>query len=265
MVNISSVSRLAGKALTVLKPTTRKVTSTLIFGVGAGVGYLAGQNNSQKVVSPQTTEQVVDSTATKPKQEQGEKEFTYVPPKIGEDGIVKADTSYYAGTKQPEYIGYKDENGDPVQVTKFDKNGKMEKFHKYVKTIGDERERQEYNAKGDLVEIFTSYPNGSLKTISHKDEISGMWKDVNYDKDGRMTHREFIISNHVECEDMTYHKDGSRTEKSSYCKTAETFDRNNRLIKKKQYDDNGVLKYTVVPKYNKDGDVIKNDTIRNNQ
>ena len=33
----------------------------------------------------------------------------------------------------------------------------------------------------------------------------------------------------------------------------------------KQYDDNGVLKYTVVPKYNKDGDVIKNDTIRNNQ
>lgn len=264
MVNISSVSRLAGKALTVLKPTTRKVTSTLIFGVGAGVGYLAGQNNSQKVVSPQTTEQVVDSTATKPKQEQGEKEFTYVPPKIGEDGIVKADTSYYAGTKQPEYIGYKDENGDLIQVTKFDKNGKMEKFHKYVKDAFGV-ERQEYNAKGELVEKFIFSPDGSLKTISHKDEISGMWKDVNYDKDGRMTHREFIIGDNIEYEDMTYHKDGSRTEKSTYCKTAETFDRNSKLIKKKQYDDNGFLKYTVVPKYNKDGDVIKNDTIRNNQ
>lgn len=264
MVNISSVSRLAGKALTVLKPTTRKIGMVSIFGAGALAGSLLTQNSSQTVNTPTEKTASANKVATAPKAEAKEKEFKYVPPKIGEDGIVKADTSYYAGTKQPEYIGYKDENGDPVQITKLDKNGKMEKFHKYVKTIGDESERQEYNAKGDLVEIFTFYPNGSLKTISHKDEISGMWTDVNYDKNDRMTHREFIIGNNVECEDMTYHKDGSRTEKSSYCKTAETFDRNNRLIKKKQYDDNGVLKYTVVPKYNKDGDVIKNDTIRNN-
>lgn len=264
MVNISSVSRLAGKALTVLKPTTRKVGMVSIFGAGALAGSLLTQNSSQTVNTPTEKTASAKKVATAPKAEAKEKEFKYVPPKIGEDGIVKADTSYYAGTKQPEYIGYKDENGDLIQVTKFDKNGKMEKFHKYVKDAFGV-ERQEYNAKGELVEKFIFSPDGSLKTISHKDEISGMWKDVNYDKDGRMTHREFIIGDNIEYEDMTYHKDGSRTEKSTYCKTAETFDRNNKLIKKKQYDDNGVLKYTVVPKYNKDGDVIKNDTIRKNQ
>lgn len=244
MVNISKFSGLASKTLKFLKPSTRKVVIGLgsIYGATVGIGvYLGDKEHREKIEN-----------------------YKYVPPKIGEDGIVKADTSYYAGTKQPEYIGYKDENGDLIQVTKFDKNGKMEKFHKYVKDAFGV-ERQEYNAKGELVEKFIFSPDGSLKTISHKDEISGMWKDVNYDKDGRMTHREFIIGDNIEYEDMTYHKDGSRTEKSTYCKTAETFDRNNKLIKKKQYDDNGFLKYTVVPKYNKDGDVIKNDTIRNNQ
>lgn len=264
MVNISKITGLAGKALTVLKPTTRKVGMVSIFGAGALAGSLLTQNSSQTVNTPTEKTASAKKVATAPKAEAKEKEFKYVPPKIGEDGIVKADTSYYAGTKQPEYIGYKDENGDLIQVTKFDKNGKMEKFHKYVKDAFGV-ERQEYNAKGELVEKFIFSPDGSLKTISHKDEISGMWKDVNYDKDGRMTHREFIIGDNIEYEDMTYHKDGSRTEKSTYCKTAETFDRNNKLIKKKQYDDNGFLKYTVVPKYNKDGDVIKNDTIRNNQ
>ena len=42
-----------------------------------------------------------------------------------------------------------------------------------------------------------------------------------------------------------------------------TYDKNDWLIKEKHYDIDGLLKYTVVPKYNKDGDFIKNDTIRN--
>ena len=35
------------------------------------------------------------------------------------------------------------------------------------------------------------------------------------------------------------------------------------LIKEKKYDNNDVLQYTVIPKYNKDGDIVKNDTIKN--
>ena len=240
MVNISKFSGLASKTLKFLKPSTRKVVIGLgsIYGATVGIGvYLGDKEHREKIEN-----------------------YKYVPPKIGEDGIVKADTlNLLDGTK---CIHYRNKDNQLVQSTNYDNNGKMSGFRIYTSDSGD---YNGFNAKGELVEKFIFSPDGSLKTISHKDEISGMWKDVNYDKDGRMTHREFIIGDNIEYEDMTYHKDGSRTEKSTYCKTAETFDRNNKLIKKKQYDDNGFLKYTVVPKYNKDGDVIKNDTIRNNQ
>lgn len=241
MVNIAKISGLAGKAFSLLKPTTSKAVKVAIFGAGAGAGYLVSQNNSQRVVSPQTTEQVADSTVTKPKQEQGEKEFTYVPPKIGEDGIVKADTSYYAGTKQPESIDYNDKDDITRESIEFDKNGKMKGFWKRSHADG-QSEGEWYNEKGELKYKCVTNADGSY-TWSRK--VDDIWLDRERDKNGRLTSEE-------------YYNDDDRYEQRKM-----TYDKNDRLVKEKHYDIDGLLKYTVVPKYNKDGDLVKNDTIRN--
>lgn len=261
MVNISSVSRLAGKALTVLKPTTRKIGMVSIFGAGVLAGSLLTQNSSQTVNTPTEKTASANKVATAPKAEAKEKEFKYVPPKIGEDGIVKADTSYYAGTKQPEYIDYQDKNGHSIHLTNFDKNGKMSGFRIYTSDSGD---YNGFNAKGEFTSSLENNADGSY-TYGHKDAELGRWLEDKYDKNNRLTHYECVIDGKVESDDWTYHKDGSKTHKFSLTNNAITRDKNDKIIKEKQYDDNGVLKYTVVPKYNKDGDVIKNDTIRNNQ
>lgn len=117
MVNISKFSGLASKTLKFLKPSTRKVVIGLgsIYGATVGIGvYLGDKEHREKIEN-----------------------YKYVPPKIGEDGIVKADTSYYAGTKQPEYIDYQDKNGHSIHLTNFDKNGKMSGFRIYTSDSGD--------------------------------------------------------------------------------------------------------------------------------
>ena len=241
MVNISKFSGLASKTLKFLKPSTRKVVIGLgsIYGATVGIGvYLGDKEHREKIEN-----------------------YKYVPPKIGEDGIVKADTSYYAGTKQPEYIDYQDKNGHSIHLTNFDKNGKMSGFRIYTSDSGD---YNGFNAKGEFTSSLENNADGSY-TYGHKDAELGRWLEDKYDKNNRLTHYECVIDGKVESDDWTYHKDGSKTHKFSLTNNAITRDKNDKIIKEKQYDDNGVLKYTVVPKYNKDGDVIKNDTIRNNQ
>ena len=137
----------------------------------------------------------------------------------------------------------------------------MSGFRMYTSDSGD---YNGFNAKGEFTSSLENNADGSY-TYSHKDAELGQWLEDKYDKNNRLTHYESVIDGKIESDDWTYHKDGSNTHKFSLTNDAITRDKNDKIIKEKQYDDNGVLKYTVVPKYNKDGDVIKNDTIRNNQ
>lgn len=239
MVNISKFSGLASKTLKFLKPSTRKVVIGLgsIYGATVGIGvYLGDKEHREKIEN-----------------------YKYVPPKIGEDGIVKADTlNLLDGTK---CIHYCNKDNQLVQSTNYDNNGKMSGFRIYTSDSGD---YNGFNAKGEFTSSLENNADGSY-TYAHKDAELGQWLEDKYDKNNRLTHYESVIDGKVESGDMTYHKDGSKTHKFSLTNNAITRDKNDKIIKEKQYDDNGVLKYTVVPKYNKDGDVIKNDTIRNNQ
>lgn len=239
MVNISKFSGLASKTLKFLKPSTRKVVIGLgsIYGATVGIGvYLGDKEHREKIEN-----------------------YKYVPPKIGEDGIVKADTlNLLDGTK---CIHYRNKDNQLVQSTNYDNNGKMSGFRIYTSDSGD---YNGFNAKGEFTSSLENNADGSY-TYAHKDAELGRWLEDKYDKNNRLTHYECVIDGKVESGDMTYHKDGSKTHKFSLTNNAITRDKNDKIIKEKQYDDNGVLKYTVVPKYNKDGDVIKNDTIRNNQ
>ncbi len=264
MANVSKLFGLTGKVLGAAKRVTLppKATKGLIFGAGALTGSVATYSlfAGQR---PTTSEpQQVASKPAAPKAEaKKEPEFEYAKPKIGEDGIVKADTSYYAGTKQPEVITYMDKDGDPVRDTELNKQGKLKGF-----TIYGNGGYDHYDAKGER-DIKTRKGSDESWTMDYKSE-HGSWLRAKYDAEGRPVHHEFehkIDDNlYVPAAiDYTYHKDGSVTTRDSRLQTEETVDKNGKTIKEKKYDDKGVLEYTVVPKYNKDGDVIKNDTIRN--
>ena len=136
----------------------------------------------------------------------------------------------------------------------------MSGFRMYTSDSGD---YNGFNAKGEFTSSLENNADGSY-TYGHKDAELGQWLEDKYDKNNRLTHYESVIDGKVESDDWTYHKDGSKTHKFSLTNNAITRDKNDKIIKEKQYDDNGVLKYTIVPKYNKDGDVIKNDTLIQN-
>ena len=273
MVNVSKLMGLAGEALSAVKraPMAQKATMAAIFGAGAMTGALINCDGFEKEEAKAPTEQVAKKAMTKPKAEaKKEPEFKYVPPKVGEDGVAKADTIYYAGTNQPETILYKDIDGNTVHQTDLDKNGKLKGFLK-IYSNGKDKESNfdRYNSKGELESSYRVNDDGST-TISTKGH-DGNWLERGADSKGREVYKIYekadIIGEKIyyttHLKETEYHKDGSRTVKYSDGNRAITYDKNDRKIKEKKYDNHDVLEYTVIPKYNKDGDIVKNDTIKN--
>ena len=273
MVNVSKLMGLAGEALSAVKraPMAQKATMAAIFGAGAMTGALINCDGFEKEEAKAPTEQVAKKAMTKPKAEaKKEPEFKYVPPKVGEDGIVKADTIYYAGTKQPENILYKDKDGELVHQTDLDKNGKLKGFFNIYPNGKDKApDCDEYNAKGEYIGGQRVNDDGS-RTYSRKGH-DGNWLERGADSKGREVYEIYEKANIIgektyyttHLRETEYHKDGSRTVKYSDGNRAITYDKNGRKIKEKKYDNHDVLEYTVIPKYNKDGDIVKNDTIKN--
>lgn len=273
MVNVSKLMGLAGEALSAVKraPMAQKATMAAIFGAGAMTGALINCDGFEKEEAKAPTEQVAKKAMTKPKAEaKKEPEFKYVPPKIGEDGVAKADTIYYAGTKQPENILYKDENGEDVHQTNLDKNGKLKGFFKiYSNGKGKESSFDNYNSKGELEASYRVNDDGST-TFSTKGHGRN-WLERGADSKGREVYqiyeKEDIIGDKIyytpHIRETEYHKDGSYTVKDTNGNKATTYDKNGRKIQEKKYGYDDVLQYTVIPKYNKDGDIVKNDTIKN--
>ena len=273
MVNVSKLMGLAGEALSAVKkaPMVQKTAMAAIFGAGAMTGALINCDGFEKEEAKAPTEQVAKKAMTKPKAEaKKEPEFKYVPPKVGEDGVAKADTIYYAGTKQPETILYSDKDGEPVHQTDLDKNGKLKRFlNIYPNGKDKESNFERYNSKGELEISYRVHDDGST-TYSTKGH-DGNWLKSQYDSKGREVYSTYekadIIGEKIyyttHLRETEYHKDGSRTVKDSNGNRAITYDKNDRKIKEKKYDNNDVLQYTVIPKYNKDGDIVKNDTIKN--
>ena len=273
MVNVSKLMGLAGEALSAVKkaPMAQKTAMAAIFGAGTITGALINCDGFEKEEAKAPTEQVAKKATTKPKAEaKKEPEFKYVPPKVGEDGVAKADTTYYAGTKQPEHICYRDANGNLVHQTNLEKDGKLAGFlNVFSNGKGKESDFDDYNSKGEYIGAYRVNDDGS-SSYSKKGH-DGNWLERGTDSKGREVYQIYekaeIIGEKIRymshIRETEYHKDGYYTVKDTDGNKATTYDKNDRKIKEKKYDDHDVLQYTVTPKYNKDGDIVKNDTIRN--
>ena len=142
-------------------------------------------------------------------------------------------------------------------------------FNIFPNGKGKEDDYDEFNAKGEYIGAKRVNDDGST-TYSSKG-YNGNWFETKYDSKGREVYHSYERSEQIngktyyftEDKEIEYHKDGSYTVKDSDGNKATTYDKNDRKIKEKKYGYDDVLQYTVIPKYNKDGDIVKNDTIKN--
>lgn len=219
MVNIA---KLAGFAEKLLHKPAALAVGTGIAGltVGIPIGRCTGDAEvGDSFEKKPKTELKTDSTnVTKPEAKEEKPKFEYKPPKIGERGIVRADTMYYENNGNIAGFMYLDRNNKVVREEHLNDDGTVRSFaHIYHNEDGSSNEN---------------------------------W----YDKDG-----EFDYS-------IKRNKDGSYEQEwlNDDCETVKIqYDKNGNEIKEKRYDIDGKLKYTVIPKYNKEGDIVKRDTIRN--
>lgn len=231
------------------------------LGLAFTAGFIFGNNinkveNEQKPEVAQTPKQ--NKSQAKPK----EPVFEYVAPKIGEEGIIKADTFYFAGTKKPEAILYTAEKNKPVQETRFNKDGSLKTFTKFDRKPidGAHLGYSVYNNKGEEIE-YSNFEKDGSSVYASKDDRG--WNYYNYDKKDKLVKTE--RSDGTEAE-HGYKPNGNETILYSKYGIAENFyeyDKNGKEVSKKDFDENGVVKYTVNTKYDKDGCVVKKDTIWN--
>ena len=219
MVNIAKLAGFAGKLLQ--KPAALAAGTVVVsFTLGLSLGKCTSESEvgDSFEMKPKTELKTDSTNVTKPETKKEKPKFEYKPPKIGEQGIVRADTLYYENTGNIAGYMYLNKNNKVVRETYLNNDGTLRSF----------------------------------SHIYHYDD--GSSKENWYDKDGNYDYS------------VTINRDGSRVQEGIF-DDGESYklqsDKNNKLIKEKRYDADGTLKYTVIPKYNKEGDMVQQDTIRN--
>jgi hypothetical protein len=277
------IAKIAMETLGKLQSMPKGGKAAMLVGAGALLGGLAvdlmsgdsfekeeTKKQETAVVSNPNTQLKAEAKVEEKPEAQKEPEFEYVPPTVGKDGIAKADTTMYPGTQKIHTISYYDKDGNRKQVDDYDKNGKMARFE-----VEFPNGYKIYNQAGDLVSSRVEL-DGTTEMYD-EDPDSGYWNRTEYDSKGRMIYDEtqnvrldtsslsWYLSTH-ECRAYSYNSDGSFVEDVRGDKELNgkiTYDKSGKVVQEKRYDKNGQLKYTVNPKYNKEGDIIKRDTIPN--
>ncbi len=193
----------------------------------------------------------------------------YTRVEVGKGGIVSSDTTYYVGTDKPEYINYSNEDKKTPVYEKFDENGQLKYSVKqdFEYRPGRDIPYTMYNAQGKKeAEGFYALNDDLKKEVFYeryfhdkKDPLRVTYSEDRDIKTGK------LIEKYDHGYTYKYKQDGSyTTEKWGDGGLAiESYNSKDKLVKKQQLDYNKVLKYTVTPQYNKDGIIIKNDTIWN--
>lgn len=285
-MNIGKIMQFATEGLKAVKsmPLSGKVAVGALFGVSGLTGVLIGDSFEKGAEVNEGVNQEVNQgvkeevkkeakLVTNPQEqpdsvkakEPEKPAFKYVPPKIGERDIVKADTVYRLGTDKIECISYKKENGKLVHVTNFDENGDLQSFDNYF---------TDSQVADNLDFVVLSYDKDGKPTVHdeyrkdgsryYERNLDGGSVSFTYDTKGRQTSWEDTKSGLSL--DISYNSDGSRVVnhyKYGTIQSQNTEDKNEKLLKRKEYNSDGVLKHTIMPKYNKEGDIVRNDTIPN--
>lgn len=293
MVNIAKLAGFAGKLLQ--KPTALAVGTGIVgLTVGLSLGKCTGDTEvGDSFEKKPKTELKTDSTnVTKPEAKEEKPKFEYKPPQIGAYGIEKTDTGYYENSGKVAEIIYLDKNNKAVHKQTLNQDGTLKEFIWFESRKDGYHHAHTYNNQGVLKIDYTENSDGSIEqmTFNDKGEMIGRfrqekdgsttktdksehgnWLRDEYDSKGRPIRHEYEYNVNSSGEPIyttqivkyTHHPDGSYSEESSGENEQITYDKNGRVIKEKIYDDNKQLKYTVIPKYNKEGDIVKRDTIRN--
>ena len=158
--------------------------------------------------------------------------FKYVPPS-GDD--IKADTvsTYIRAGNSPATIEFS-KNGKPFEAVHYTYDGKFDGYSSIVLT-GKNQKRFENR--------FDKDGKWYSRTTETEDGYIEEYKDTRVTNKGNKTIEEFF-DNYIDPENKV-------TEKTYM---------DEKLIEEKRYKE-GVLQYTVTPKYNKDDDLIKRDTV----
>ena len=145
------------------------------------------------------------------------------------------------------YANY-DDNGDLKDFTICYENGNETTYNKN----GEETSSLFYNNDGGYIYRFDNEHSSGMierdkegRIITRRDtwKEPWSWTAVDYEYNSKGERIEKIIN-----------KDNEKNKHNYY-------DKNDRLIKSKQFDDTNQLLYTITPKYDQDGDLIKRDTI----
>ncbi len=271
-MNISKIAGSAIKAVKVLPPQA-KLLAAGTFGAGLLVGTLINcGGKAQSAKQEPQTELIGDTLQISAKQESKQEKpaFEYSSPQVGKDGFIKADTLFYPGTNKPECIKYTQkgamQNGESAVTYQenFREDGSLESFTtiSYSDTYSPETITR--NSKGEMIEYKLVPKNGSYYECGVKDDEG--WAYHTYDKKDRLIESSYSWQGGEQQYTYTYNSDGTVGELKKRYDTPvryELKDKNGHLIRKKDFDKQGVVKYTVTPKYDKDGFVIKNDTVWN--
>lgn len=195
----------------------------------------------------------------------------YIRVEVGKGGIVSSDTTHYTGTDKPKYINYRNKNKKTPVYEYFDENGQFKYSVKqdFDYCPGREIPYTMYNAKGQKVaEGFYALNDDSKKEVFYerffRDEKNPSHVTYSEDRDIKTGK---LIEKYDNGNTYKYKLDGTYTTEKwgDGGFVIESYNSKDKLVKKQQLDYNNVLKYTIIPQYNKDGIVIKNDTIWNQQ
>ena len=259
MVNVSKLAQIVTKSLMNAQTLAKKeklgfaLASATIFEAGTIFGNFISGDTVEK---EQPKQQVVQKKQPAKKSEQpNEEDFKYAQPEVGKDGYVKADTSYVTGTKTIGNIVYTTQPDSTGVVhyhtTFYDKNGKFNGFKigEYRNGKDVHRESREFNKKGE--------------------KIAYNYEDDNYEENS-YTNVEMSIDDRFKYNPMVNYSYNKKkhigtVEYYGGDKDVSYYDKNDDKMLKEKHFKYSDLKYTVIPKYDKDGDVIKNDTIWNKQ
>ena len=232
------------------------------YGVGVATSAIFGScsvTKEEKQVPQQTQTETTPQTQTQSKP--NESVFEYVSPNIGENGIVKADTNYFAGTKKPQYILYVADKNRPVQSEIFNRDGSLNEFTVYNVAVDRKNvDTDTYNNKGENTN-WTRYNEDG--TQEHGDKFNDGWHYYTFDKKENIIKSEYPDGTKQE---YKYNPNGSYTVLHSQYGQPKVFfehDKNDKEVRKKEFDKDGVVKYTVNTTYDKDGCVVKKDTVWN--
>lgn len=283
-MGIQQITKMATNAMAKLQKMplpkqakTLALVTTGVFGLGVIAGKamlgdnfekeqvtnLQQENDSLRTANDSINKELAILNGEKEKEMQektktnGLKKVAYTPPVL--DGDVKADTTAIYRNGKPAEISYS-KNGKVFEIQCLNPDGSYDGYatvsHHTNKTV-----KSYENAYGKYSHTVENYNNGTYVLTS--DGIT-TWETEYYNEHPENISFEVTRETLKNGQNIYETFDGYIDQNKKRKEVVSRWDDKTGAwvkSKEKEYDDSGLLKFTVTPKYNSDGDLIKRDTV----